>query len=145
MATFEGYNRRIDGINACMKEYGIASLEEARELCLAKGFDPDAIVKSDQPIAALKGSFVDAAQTFGQLDDRNGTFRKRLFANGFNAVGQHNDVQRLIAVKSIGLHFLERSRQGHDAIGKSAGSDHTQKCSKYNSESFTHGFFSFPS
>ena len=51
MATFEGYNRRIDGINACMKEYGIASLEEARQLCLDKGFDPDAIVKSVQPIA----------------------------------------------------------------------------------------------
>ncbi len=34
-----------------MAEYGIESLEAARELCLSKGFDPDAIVKGVQPIA----------------------------------------------------------------------------------------------
>ena len=32
MALFEGYERRIDKINSVLKEYGIASLEEAREL-----------------------------------------------------------------------------------------------------------------
>ena len=35
--TFEGYERRIDKINAVLKEYGIADLEEARALCLEKG------------------------------------------------------------------------------------------------------------
>ena len=34
---FEGYERRIDKINACLKEYGIKDLEEARQLCLDKG------------------------------------------------------------------------------------------------------------
>ena len=48
---FEGKERRIAGITACMAEYGIKDLEEAREICLAKGVDPDAIVKGIQPIA----------------------------------------------------------------------------------------------
>ncbi len=33
MAKFEGYERRIEQIDACLKEYGLASLEEARDLC----------------------------------------------------------------------------------------------------------------
>jgi len=51
MALFESYERRIDKINACLAEYGIASLEEAKELCLSKGIDCEAIVKGVQPIA----------------------------------------------------------------------------------------------
>lgn len=51
MALFEGYERRIDKINSVLKEYGIASLEEARELCRSKGVDPYQIVKEVQPIA----------------------------------------------------------------------------------------------
>jgi hypothetical protein len=51
MAQFEGSNRRIDKINKCLAEYGLASLEEARDLCLSKGFDVDKIVKGIQPIA----------------------------------------------------------------------------------------------
>ena len=49
--TFEGYERRIDKINAVLKEYGIADLEEARALCLEKGIDAESIVKGIQPIA----------------------------------------------------------------------------------------------
>ena len=48
---FEGKERRIAGIIACMAEYGIKDLEEARQICLDKGIDPDAIVKGIQPIA----------------------------------------------------------------------------------------------
>ena len=48
---FEGKERRMPGILACMKEYGIADLEDARAVCLAKGIDVDAIVKGVQPIA----------------------------------------------------------------------------------------------
>ncbi len=48
---FEGKERRIAGIEACLAEYGIASLEEAQKLCLDKGIDIDAIVKGVQPIA----------------------------------------------------------------------------------------------
>ncbi len=49
--TFESYNRRIDKINATLKEYGIKDLEEARNICLEKGVDCDKIVKGVQPIA----------------------------------------------------------------------------------------------
>ena len=48
---FEGKERRMQKIEKCLAEYGIASLEEARELCVSKGFDPGAIVKDVQPIA----------------------------------------------------------------------------------------------
>jgi hypothetical protein len=48
---FEGYERRIDKIDAFLKAAGIGSLEEARDLCLSKGIDVEAIVKGVQPIA----------------------------------------------------------------------------------------------
>ena len=48
---FEGYERRIDKINACLKKYGISDLEEARKLCLDKGVNVEGIVKGIQPIA----------------------------------------------------------------------------------------------
>ena len=48
---FEGYERRIDKINACLKKYGINDLEEARKLCLDKGVNVEEIVKGIQPIA----------------------------------------------------------------------------------------------
>ena len=51
MVTFEGYERRIEKINATLKEYGISSLEEAKEICTKKGVDVEAIVKGIQPIA----------------------------------------------------------------------------------------------
>ena len=51
MALFESYERRIDNINAVLAEYGISSVEECREICKAKGFDPYEITKNVQPIA----------------------------------------------------------------------------------------------
>ena len=51
MVTFEGYERRIEKINATLKKYGISSLEEAKEICTKKGVDVEAIVKGIQPIA----------------------------------------------------------------------------------------------
>ncbi len=51
MALFEGYERRIDKINSVLNEYGISSLEEAKEICQSKGVDPYKIVKEVQPIA----------------------------------------------------------------------------------------------
>lgn len=50
MALFEGYERRVDKINAVLKEYGISSIEECKEITLAKGVDCDKIVRSTQPI-----------------------------------------------------------------------------------------------
>ena len=49
--NFEGKERREAKIEACLKEYGIESLEAARDLCLSKGIDVDAIVRGVQPIA----------------------------------------------------------------------------------------------
>ncbi len=51
MALFESYERRIKQIEVVLKENGIASLEEAREICKEKGFDPYDIVKETQNIA----------------------------------------------------------------------------------------------
>ena len=51
MAVFEGQSRRMPKIEACLKEYGMNSLEEARDLCLSKGIDVENIVKGIQPIA----------------------------------------------------------------------------------------------
>ena len=51
MALFEGYERRIDQINAVLPEYGFASIEEAQEYNLSMGVDAYKIVKDIQPIA----------------------------------------------------------------------------------------------
>ena len=51
MITFEGYERRIEKINAALKENGISSLEEAKKICDDKGIDVEKIVKGIQPIA----------------------------------------------------------------------------------------------
>ncbi len=51
MITFESYERRIDKINAVLQKEGIASLEEAKQICDAKGIDPYNITKKIQPIA----------------------------------------------------------------------------------------------
>ena len=51
MANYEGKERRAVKVDACLKEYGFATIEDARDLCLSKGIDVDAIVKGVQPIA----------------------------------------------------------------------------------------------
>lgn len=48
---FEGYERRIDKINACLNENGIKDLEDAYNICSAKGINVDEIVRNIQPIA----------------------------------------------------------------------------------------------
>ena len=50
MALFEGYERRIDQINAALAKYDIKSIEEAKAICDEKGIDVYGIVKSTQPI-----------------------------------------------------------------------------------------------
>lgn len=51
MALFESYERRIDKINAALKEYGIKDLAECKAICEAKGIDPYKMCKEIQPIA----------------------------------------------------------------------------------------------
>ena len=89
---FEGKERRMPKIEKCLAEYGLASLEEARDLCLSKGIDVDKIVKGVQPIAfenaswaytlgcavALKkgcNSAADAAESIGIGLHRRSVFR----------------------------------------------------------------------
>ena len=50
MALFESYDRREPQILAVLKKYGINSIEECREICKAKGFDPYEITEGIQPI-----------------------------------------------------------------------------------------------
>ena len=50
MALFEGYERRVDKILGVLKEYGINSIEECKDITLAKGIDCDKIVRGTQPI-----------------------------------------------------------------------------------------------
>ena len=40
MALFESYERRIEQIKPVMKKYGIKDFDDARKICIDKGFDP---------------------------------------------------------------------------------------------------------
>lgn len=51
MVTFEGYERRIDKLNAEMAKYGIESLEQAKEITDKAGVDVRKLVLGIQPIA----------------------------------------------------------------------------------------------
>jgi len=50
MALFEGYERRIGQILPALQEYGIESLEEARQICEDRGLDVAALVREVQSI-----------------------------------------------------------------------------------------------
>ena len=50
MALFESYERRLPQIQAALAQYGMKSLDEAKELCSSKGIDPYTLCKGIQPI-----------------------------------------------------------------------------------------------
>lgn len=50
MAQFEGYERREAKILAALKNYGISSIDECKEICDKAGIDPYTIVQETQPI-----------------------------------------------------------------------------------------------
>ena len=50
MALFESYERRIDGITAVCKKYGMETIEDAKKVCDEKGIDVYNIVKGIQTI-----------------------------------------------------------------------------------------------
>lgn len=50
MSLFEGYERRINQITPVLAQYGISSLEEARQICEEYGVDVYTLVKGIQPI-----------------------------------------------------------------------------------------------
>ncbi|MBQ6476979.1 MAG: GGGtGRT protein [Bacilli bacterium] len=47
---FEGQERREEGIKKALEKYGITNLDEARQICLDKGFDPIEMVREVQSI-----------------------------------------------------------------------------------------------
>ena len=51
MAKFEGQERRMPKIEACLAEYGWKTLEDADALCKEHGINVEEIVKGVQPIA----------------------------------------------------------------------------------------------
>ena len=51
MAKFEGQERRMPKIEACLSEYGWKTLEDADALCKEHGINVEEIVKGVQPIA----------------------------------------------------------------------------------------------
>ena len=60
MALFESYERRINQINKTLNEYGIASIEEAKAICDAKGN----VVSSDNQTMTAKAGFFDKIIAF---------------------------------------------------------------------------------
>ena len=50
MINFENYERRIDKIEKVMSQYGIKNLEDARQICVDRGFDPLELVRGVQRI-----------------------------------------------------------------------------------------------
>ena len=50
MAKFEGQERRMPKIEACLAANGLESLDACRDMLLEKGIDVEAIVKGVQPI-----------------------------------------------------------------------------------------------
>lgn len=50
MVNFENYERRIDKIEKVMSQYGIKNLEDARQICVDRGFAPLELVRGVQRI-----------------------------------------------------------------------------------------------
>ncbi|MCR4687446.1 MAG: GGGtGRT protein [Lachnospiraceae bacterium] len=50
MALFESYERREPQILACLKEYGISSIEECKTICENAGIDVYSLIEGIQPI-----------------------------------------------------------------------------------------------
>ena len=59
MAKFEGYERREAKILAALKEYGINSIDECKEICDAKGIEPN---EAYEKAKGTYGRFNDAAK-----------------------------------------------------------------------------------
>ena len=79
MALFESYDRRIDHINAVLKEYGINGIEDAKAICDAKGIDPYTMCKETQPICfenACWAYVVGAAIAIKKGTDANEALKK---------------------------------------------------------------------
>ena len=68
MVNFEGKEKREASINACLKQYGIKDLEEAKQICLDAGIDVEYMYafitrKSEKAYVILRVADNDAATT----------------------------------------------------------------------------------
>ena len=63
MSLFESYERRIDQIIPVLEKYDIKDMEEAKQICLDKGFDPYEIVKGVQPICFENACWANCCKT----------------------------------------------------------------------------------
>ena len=70
MALFEGYERREAKILATLKEYGINSIEECKDITLAKGIDCDKIVRETQPICFENAVWAYTVSSGSKRNDR---------------------------------------------------------------------------
>jgi hypothetical protein len=133
MALFEGYERRIEKINTVLAQWGIASLDEARDLCTAKGIDVPAIVKSIQPICFENACW---AYTLGaaiaiKKGDRQAVDIARTLGEGLQAfcipgsvaedrkvgIGHGNLASRLLSEETKCFAFLA----GHESFAAAEG------------------------
>ena len=79
MAKFEGYERREAKVLAALKEFGISSIDECKEICDAKGINPYKIVEETQPIAFENAKWaytVGAAIAIKKGDDPTTAYEK---------------------------------------------------------------------
>ena len=89
MSLFEGYERRIDKINEVCKQYGLASIEDAKKVCDEKGINPYQIVEDLQPIAFENAKW---AYTLGAaIAIKKNTSTKGRFADGVKFIDPRNE------------------------------------------------------
>lgn len=87
MELFENYDRRINKINEVLKQNGIKDLEEAKNICLNKGFNPYEIVKGIQTICfedACWAYTLGAAQVI-KKDCKSASDAARIIGEGLQA------------------------------------------------------------
>ena len=94
MANFEGYERREAKILAVLKEYGISSIDECKEICDAKGIDPYKIVEETQPIAFENAKW---AYTVGAaIAIKKGLTPNEAYEKSKGTYGRFNDAVKYI-------------------------------------------------
>mgnify|MGYP004604720951 FL=1 len=118
MALFENYERRIDKINGVLAQYGLGSVEECRELCKSKGFDPYDIVAGIQPICFenVRWAYCVGAAIAIKADAKNAAEAAKLIGVGLQSFCLDGSVAE---DRKVGL--------GHGNLGAMLLSDET-KC-----------------
>ena len=104
---FEGAERRQAGIKKFLSENGIASLPEARDICLKKGLDVEKLVRGVQPIAFSNAVW---AYTLGAA----AAIKKNISTASEAAIVIGNGLQAFCVPGSVADH--RRVGNGHGAL-----------------------------